>query len=216
MLHHIPVDGFHGYMMQHKYPFAVLQMEMDGNGLDVNVHPSKLEVRFSRGEEVYQAVHDAVRETLGGQELIPEVTLEKKRENKKKTSPPPGKKESVPEPFETKRRIQAGTKEAGPGSRPEGRRPVSYEQIAAPSPQSQTIREESPWPSDPAAAHGSAGSASQGRKIPEPAGPRPLYTGQESQAPVSQGQARQVSAGQDTREPDTACLLYTSDAADDV
>ncbi|MCI9471451.1 MAG: DNA mismatch repair endonuclease MutL [Lachnospiraceae bacterium] len=197
-------DGFHGYMMQHKYPFAVLQMEMDGNGLDVNVHPSKLEVRFSRGEEVYQAVHDAVRETLGGQELIPEVTLEKKRENKKKTSPPPGKKESVPEPFETKRRIQAGTKEAGPGSRPEGRRPVSYEQIAAPSPQSQTIREESPWPSDPAAAHGSAGSASQGRKIPEPAGPRPLYTGQESQAPVSQGQARQVSAGQDTREPDTA------------
>lgn len=96
-------DGFHGYIMQHKYPFAVLQIEMDGNGLDVNVHPSKLEVRFSRGEEVYQAICGAVKEALRKKELIPEVTLDKKKA--KKAAAPGEKKENVPEPFETKRRI---------------------------------------------------------------------------------------------------------------
>ena len=92
-------DGFHGYMMQHKYPFAVLQIQMTGNGLDVNVHPSKLEVRFSKGEEVYQAVCNAVKETLGKKELIPEVTL-KKRERPQKLSSASKPKEPVPEPFE--------------------------------------------------------------------------------------------------------------------
>ncbi len=107
-------DGFHGYIMQHKYPFAVLQMEMDGSGLDVNVHPSKLEVRFSRGEEVYQAVCDAVKEALGKKELILEVTLDKKKS--KKTAAPGEKKENVPEPFETKRRMSYQNIEMpGPG-----------------------------------------------------------------------------------------------------
>lgn len=119
-------DGFHGYMMQHKYPFAVLQIQMTGNGLDVNVHPSKLEVRFSKGEEVYQAVCNAVKETLGKKELIPEVTL-KKREKPQKLSSAPKPKEPVPEPFEAQRRASF--------------KPVSYGQIAAQSPQPQEIKE---------------------------------------------------------------------------
>lgn len=86
--------------MQHKYPFAVLQIEMDGNGLDVNVHPSKLEVRFSRGEEVYQAI--CSRKEALRKELIPEVTLDKKRPKSRRAR---REKENVPEPFETKRRI---------------------------------------------------------------------------------------------------------------
>lgn len=119
-------DGFHGYMMQHKYPFAVLQIQMTGNGLDVNVHPSKLEVRFSKGEEVYQAVCNAVKKTLGKKELIPEVTL-KKREKPQKLSSAPKPKEPVPEPFEAQRRASF--------------KPVSYGQIAVPSPQPQEIKE---------------------------------------------------------------------------
>lgn len=118
-------DGFHGYIMQHKYPFAVLQIEMDGNGLDVNVHPSKLEVRFSRGEEVYGAICSAVKEALGQKELIPEVTLDKKKG--KKTVSPGEKKENIPEPFETKRRM-------------------TYQNIETPVPGK--IRETTPWPAE--------------------------------------------------------------------
>ena len=123
-------DGFHGYMMQHKYPFAVLQIQMTGNGLDVNVHPSKLEVRFSKGEEVYQAVCNAVKETLGKKELIPEVTL-KKRERPQKLSSASKPKEPVPEPFEAQRRASF--------------KPVSYGQIAAQSPQPQEIKEQTDY-----------------------------------------------------------------------
>ncbi len=127
-------DGFHGYMMQHKYPFAVLQIEMNGNELDVNVHPSKLEVRFSRGEDVYQAVCTAVRETLSQRELIPEVSLGEKK--KRRPSVPSEKKENIPEPFEERRRSQIQ-------SQPYDRRPVSYGQIAPQPAQGQVIRETS-------------------------------------------------------------------------
>ena len=50
--------------MQHKFPFVSLQMEMEGNDLDVNVHPAKREVRFAREQEVYEAVYDTVRKAL--------------------------------------------------------------------------------------------------------------------------------------------------------
>ncbi len=123
-------DGFHGYMMQHKYPFAVLQIQMTGNGLDVNVHPSKLEVRFSKGEEVYQAVCNAVKETLGKKELIPEVTL-KKRERPQKLSSASKPQEPVPEPFEAQRRASF--------------KPVSYGQIAVQSQQPQEIKEQTDY-----------------------------------------------------------------------
>lgn len=128
-------DGYHGYMMQHKYPFAVLQIEMDGNGLDVNVHPAKLEVRFSQGEEVYQAVCGAVKETLGQKELIPEVTLGK--EKSLKSSLPPEKKESIPEPFEAKRR------------KVQDEKPVSCQPLPGQTGQPQEIREAVLWPSRP-------------------------------------------------------------------
>ena len=120
--------------MQHKYPFAVLQIEMNGNELDVNVHPSKLEVRFSRGEDVYQAVCTAVRETLSQRELIPEVSLGEKK--KRRPSVPSEKKENIPEPFEERRRSQIQ-------SQPYDRRPVSYGQIAPQPAQGQVIRETS-------------------------------------------------------------------------
>ena len=46
--------------MQHKFPFVSLHIQMTGNDLDVNVHPRKLEVRFARGTEVYDAIYEAV------------------------------------------------------------------------------------------------------------------------------------------------------------
>lgn len=71
--------------MQHKFPFVSLQMQMEGNDLDVNVHPAKREVRFAREQEVYEAVYDTVRRALMGREMIPKVTLGKYEPVKKRS-----------------------------------------------------------------------------------------------------------------------------------
>ena len=54
-------DGYKGLVMQHKFPFVSLRIEMDGNDLDVNVHPAKREVRFARETEVYTATFEVKR-----------------------------------------------------------------------------------------------------------------------------------------------------------
>ena len=68
-------DAYRTFMMQHKYPFTVLHIAMDGEFLDVNVHPTKMELRFSNQEELYRLIQKTVREGLTRQELIPEVKL---------------------------------------------------------------------------------------------------------------------------------------------
>ncbi len=67
-------EGYRGYMMQHKYPFTVLHIEIDSSLLDVNVHPSKMELRFRNAEEIYQNIINAIRYALTHRELIPEVS----------------------------------------------------------------------------------------------------------------------------------------------
>ena len=78
-------DAYRTFMMQHKYPFTVLHIAMDGELLDVNVHPTKMELRFSNQEELYRLVQKAVREGLNRRELIPEEKLTKPAE-----APKPG------------------------------------------------------------------------------------------------------------------------------
>lgn len=91
-------EGYKTFMMQHKYPFTVLQFEMDGNLLDVNVHPTKMELRFSNQEEIYYFVVETIKNALAGRELIPEVSFVPKKEEPPKQKPIP-----VPEPFERRR-----------------------------------------------------------------------------------------------------------------
>ena len=69
-------DAYKGYLMQHQYPFCVLQFEMDGSDLDVNVHPTKMELRFSNQQALYDFVFRTVREGLDRKEYIPQVTVE--------------------------------------------------------------------------------------------------------------------------------------------
>lgn len=57
-------DGYGNSMMQHKYPFTLLYLEMNGENVDVNVHPTKMELRFSNQEEIYQFLSNAVHEAL--------------------------------------------------------------------------------------------------------------------------------------------------------
>ena len=69
-------NAYRGFLMQHKFPFVSLRMEMEGNDLDVNVHPAKREVRFAREQEVYDAVYDTVRAALTRREMIPKVSVD--------------------------------------------------------------------------------------------------------------------------------------------
>lgn len=69
-------DAYKGYLMQHQYPFCVLQIEMDGSDLDVNVHPTKMELRFSNQQMLYDLMFRCVREGLNRKEYIPQVTVE--------------------------------------------------------------------------------------------------------------------------------------------
>ena len=69
-------DGYKTFMMQHRYPFVCLDIHMDGKMLDVNVHPTKMELRFSNQNLVYDLLERMTKDALSGRELIPEVTLD--------------------------------------------------------------------------------------------------------------------------------------------
>lgn len=94
-------DAYKPYMMQHKYPFVCLNFEVPGDEVDINVHPTKMEVRFQKQNEIYEAVYEALLFGIGQKELIPEVKFEEKKLEQK-----PEKKESGPEPFEKKRKAE--------------------------------------------------------------------------------------------------------------
>ena len=97
-------DAYKGFLMQHKFPYVSLHIQMEGNDLDVNVHPSKMEVRFARGTEVYDAVYETVHKALTTREMIQTVPFGKEEPVKKLSSVvKPG---DVPEPFEMKRRAE--------------------------------------------------------------------------------------------------------------
>ena len=99
-------DAYRPFLMQHKYPFTVLSFTFAPELLDVNVHPSKMELRFQNPEEVYHFVFEMVTEALTRQELIPKVELS----SEKKVEEPISSRLHMPEPFETKRRTAEGGK----------------------------------------------------------------------------------------------------------
>ena len=69
-------DGYKDFTMQHKYPFVVLYLDVDTEHVDVNVHPTKMDVRFNNQQEIYNTLFAAVDDGLHERELIPEVTLD--------------------------------------------------------------------------------------------------------------------------------------------
>ena len=117
-------DGYRGFMMQHKYPFTVLTISLDGTLVDVNVHPNKMELRFSNGEILYQQLAALLSTRLRESELIPKVTV---HEEKKQEKRPQIQLQEAPEPFEQKRleRLRAAVAKDSPYERkyPERNRP---------------------------------------------------------------------------------------------
>lgn len=93
-------ESYRGFLMQHQYPFTCLFLELDGGAVDVNVHPAKMEVRFSDQEGIYQTVKQVLTDALRGAVLVPKIRLEKE---KKALQTQPAAAQ-MPEPFEKRRR----------------------------------------------------------------------------------------------------------------
>lgn len=99
-------EGYVGYLMQHQYPFCVLQITTKEAAVDVNVHPTKQEVRFDDEIAIADIFKTLVFERLHQREDIAEVTLDEEIEiEKEKEQSKPVAEERTPEPFE-KARLQ--------------------------------------------------------------------------------------------------------------
>ncbi|MBP3206026.1 MAG: DNA mismatch repair endonuclease MutL [Lachnospiraceae bacterium] len=98
-------EGYREYLMQHKFPLCILHITMDTRQVDVNVHPNKMDVRFSDGITFSKLLSDSVHDTLKRQEMIPDTKLEDERAVKKAEREELLKhqKEHAPEPFEINR-----------------------------------------------------------------------------------------------------------------
>ena len=93
-------EGYRTFTMKHRYPFVCLDFKIAQELLDVNVHPTKMEIRFRNGREIYELVVDAVRAALLQKDLVQDVL----RETPKKKELPKAKEVKKPEPFEVNRR----------------------------------------------------------------------------------------------------------------
>lgn len=157
-------EGYKQYLMQHKFPLCVLHITMDTETVDVNVHPSKMDVRFSDGMAFARMLSEKIATTLRNREMIPDASLEdeksiqKKEQEDRKAS----WKEHTPEAFEKKREesyrvMEAAKYEAVPKDRREFiQKPIWQEahagiqtSIRKPEPVSEQTEEQ---PAAPAAA----------------------------------------------------------------
>ena len=90
-------EGYKEYLMQHRFPFCVLYITTDPGQTDVNVHPTKMEVRFQDSVGMSDFISSAVSSALKVREMIPDSVLNKPE------SPKPVVNNKAPEPFEQNR-----------------------------------------------------------------------------------------------------------------
>lgn len=97
-------DAYKDFLMQHKFPFVVIHFQVDGEKIDVNVHPTKMEMRFQRQQDVYNIVYEGVHRTLLEPELIPQVEAPAPKviSQPKSESPFLLKPTTAPQPMEKK------------------------------------------------------------------------------------------------------------------
>lgn len=104
-------NAYKNFLMQHKYPFTVIMASFEGKYVDVNVHPTKMELRFSEEEKVFQLFYHVIFESLSHRELILSDDLENskdkknllKQQNSAKTDKTKPHIPKTAEPFEKKR-----------------------------------------------------------------------------------------------------------------
>jgi DNA mismatch repair protein MutL len=98
-------DAYHGMLMTGKHPVTILNISLPLHEVDVNVHPTKAEVKFRNNNQVYTAIRHAVRNVLGAAP-VPEV----------KTGAPPSPKLTQPVLWST----ESSGSHTAPASAPAG------------------------------------------------------------------------------------------------
>ncbi len=96
-------DGYKQYVMQHKFPFVVLHFNMQGEEVDVNVHPTKMEVRFSDEPYVYKTIMQAILNVFRSKELIVSTSFGKEEKVKQADNMPVYDKAKIPDAYMVQR-----------------------------------------------------------------------------------------------------------------
>ena len=102
-------EGYRSFLMQHKFPFAVLYFDIDTDQVDVNVHPTKMDIRITDSQKYYDFIVKSVSDTLQHQEMIP--NMEQENRNIKTPKQEVSELSDIPEPFEQKRMEEYKVKE---------------------------------------------------------------------------------------------------------
>ena len=101
LLNNAAEQGYKQYLMQHKFPFFVLDVDINTEALDVNVHPTKMEVKFNDEEFVSDFIESSIEGVLRVNEMIPDALLEQEKKPEEPKSRIKG-----PEPFELVRKTE--------------------------------------------------------------------------------------------------------------
>jgi len=104
-------NAYKGYQMKGSFPFTAFNITIEPELMDVNVHPSKMEVRFYNNEAVYNCISGAISDIITGRESIPEAYVRTPADElisrHRAALEAERAKQSVPEPFEEKRRSRS-------------------------------------------------------------------------------------------------------------
>ena len=99
-------EGYKTFVMQHKFPFTVLYIDLPVEKCDINVHPTKMEFKYDNEKELFEVITKQIREALSGREIIPKDSSEEKSNAAGQTvvkAPRPA------EPFENIRKMNEPT-----------------------------------------------------------------------------------------------------------
>lgn len=172
--------GYKAYLMQHKFPFALLHLTSDPENIDVNVHPSKMEVRFHDQPGLYAFLEEQVRSALRSREMIPDVTLDEPAAGRKKEPPVP--KEPPAKGEQTKREARKET--AVPPMPPVAQRRPAPAAVTETEPKVRVPAAENRAPENPAAENSAperpAPKAEPAARRERPEAPQPFETARRS------------------------------------
>lgn len=102
-------EGYRTFLMQHKYPFVVLYLTIDPEKIDVNVHPTKMDIRINEPQIFFRFLQESVAEAINGRSLVTSMDAKVEKEEDKKAEKQLTRE--IPQPFEANRRSQSQVKE---------------------------------------------------------------------------------------------------------
>ena len=136
--------GYEGFTMTNRFPFVVLFLTIDSAFLDVNVHPTKMEVRFMNQEEVFELFRQEIHRVLHEATLIPNVAPGKEEKKPLSAQIPKPSDKPTPEPFE-RNRIEEEKKEnmeKTGGAKPEQKPVQTVRPVTAPQEEKPQVKYE--------------------------------------------------------------------------